>query len=235
MATGTLPIETGLGELLAQTAVNLGASRPTSFGEGELINAINAAVLAFTPPAGSDTYLSPATAVGQTMPREVASESVTIATTATDIYMGALFLPANTVVNNFNVVIGSTASSNDVTVNWAALANASRLMLAVSANATAQLTPAGYINALPVAKVAAGTATSFTTTYTGLYYMCWTSAVTTTQPTLCGVTSAGTEVNAIVPILCGVSSTTSTSTPPTFPTTFGAITVSASNIYMYLT
>jgi hypothetical protein len=234
MATGTTPIETGLGEIYRQWVVNLGSAAPTSLGLEEVLNAVGNAFLTFSPPSGSEVYLAPATGVAQSIDRPVASESVTIATVSGTIYMSALYIPNNTVINNFNVVTGSTASSNDVTINWAALTNASRVMLAVSANATAQLTPAGFVNTLAVANVAAGAATSFTTTYSGLYYMAYTVGATTTQPTVCGVTSAGTEVNKIAPILCGTSSTSATATPPTFPTTLGSITATAGNIYMYL-
>jgi hypothetical protein len=233
MATSTLQQDLSIEQQLSQMAASLGLTTFTIGNYGEMLRQLNAALTSFVPP-GSTLAVAPSLTVAETIPRAVGAQSVTISTVSGTIYMVGVYIPINTVINNFNVVTGSTASSNDVTINWAALTNASRVMLAASANATAQLTPAGFVNTLPVATTAAGAATSFTTTYSGLYYIAYTVGVTTTQPTLTGVTAAGTELTKIVPILMGTSSTAATATVPTFPTTFGAITATASIIYSYL-
>lgn len=225
MTTGTLQQEPSINEQLQQMIASYGGT-PTSGNVGELLRQVNAA-LATNINSDVAVPIPPATAVGETIARYAAAQSVTIATVSGTVYMQAVFLPKNTVVNNIATVIGTTASSNDVTINWAALCDNTRTVLAVSANATAQLTPAGFNNTLALAA-------PFTTAYAGLYYIAYTVGATTTQPTLCGNTAAGTEVNKIVPILCGTSSTAGTSTPPAVGATLGAITATASNIYAFL-
>jgi hypothetical protein len=226
MATGTLQQSGDKTAQLEQLITTLGGT-PYAGNIGELLKQINSALTGFAPP-GSTLPLSASTSVAENIPRSLAGESVTIATTSGVVYMMAVYIPSNTVVNNVTVVTGSTASSNDVTINWAALCDNTRKVLAVSANATAQLTPAGFKNTLALSA-------PYTTTRSGLYYVAYTVGATTTQPTVCGVTSAGTEVNAIVPILCGQSATGSTSTPPAVGATLGAITAEVDNIYTYLT
>jgi len=231
MAQGTLytPQSGGLTDLL-RTIIDILGGTGTNYGaEPELLEGI---ILNMQTPIGvqnnADLFTQPSTCVAATLPRSVAAESITIATVSGTIYMQAIYIPANTVVNNITTVTGSTASTNDVTINWAALCDSGRHVLAVSANATAQLTPAGFNNTLALTS-------SFTTTYSGLYYIAYTVGATTTQPTICGNTAAGTEVAKIAPILCGTSSTSSTSTPPTTGTQLGAITATASSIYQFLT
>lgn len=231
MASGTL-VSTAAGQgktdLLRAIITILGLTGSSYDGESELIAAIAQGLQNPQFPATSQLALAPSTTVAETIPRALAGESVTIATVSGTIYMQALYIPANTVVNNITVVTGSTASSNDVTINWSALCDNTRHVLAVSANATAQLTPAGFLNTLAMSA-------AFTTTYSGLYYVAYTVGATTTQPTVCGVTSAGTETTKIVPILCGTSATSGTSTPPAVATQLGAITATANDIYAYLT
>lgn len=224
MAVGTLQQSGDVTAQLEQLITTLGAVA-VSDGKTGLLKQLNAALAGFFA-QGSLLPVAPANATGETIPRAVGAESVTISTASGTVYMQAIYLPANTVINDITTVVGSTASSNDVTINWAALCNSARTVLAVSANATAQLTPAGFNNTLAMI-------TAFITTYSGLYYIAYTVGVTTTQPTLCGNTAAGTELNKIVPILCGTSSTTGTATPPAVGATLGAITATASNIYAF--
>jgi hypothetical protein len=225
MTTGALQQSGDVTAQIEQMIATLGQT-PVADGKTGLLKQLNAALAAYTPPSGSTLAIAPANATGETIPRAVGAESVTIATVSGTIYMQAIYLPSNTIINDITTVVGTTASSNDVTINWAALCNASRTVLAVSANATAQLTPSGFNNTLAMTA-------AFTTTYSGLYYIAYTVGATTTQPTLCGNTAAGTELNKIVPIICGTSSTAGTAAPPVVGTTLGAITASASNIYAF--
>lgn len=225
MAVGTLQQSGDVEAQIQQLITTMGGAASVSGGKTDLLKALNVALAGFFGP-GSQLPVAPSGATGETLPRSVGAESVTIATVSGTVYMQAIYLPANTVVNDITTVVGSTASSNDITINWAALCNSSRVVLAVSANATAQLTPAGFNNTLAMG-------TAFTTTYSGLYYIAYTVGATTTQPTLCGNTAAGTELNKIAPVLCGTSSTAGTSTPPAVGATLGAITATANNIYAF--
>lgn len=226
MVAGTLQASGDVTAQMEQLIATLGQT-PVADGKTGLLKQLNAALAAFNP-SGSALPIGPASAVAETMPRALGASSVTIATVSGTVYMDLVYIPANTVINNVNEVVGSTPSSNDVTINWGALCDSTRKVLAVSANATAQLTPAGFVNALALTG-------GFTTTFSGLYYVAYTIGATTTQPTLCGVTAVGTELAAIVPILSGTSSTAGTATPPLVGTTLGAITATVNRRYAYLT
>lgn len=224
MASGTLQTSGDTTAQLEQAIQTLGGV-PSADGKTGLLKQLNAALAA---QINSDISvgMGPASAVAETVPRNVGSQSVTIATVATTIYMQAIYIPNNTVVNNINAVLGSTAATTAVTVNWAALCDNTRKVLAVSANATS-LISANAVNTLPLSA-------PFTTQYGGFYYIAYTISATG-QPTLAGVTAAGTGLATIVPILQGTSSTTATSTPPTAGTVLGAITPTANCLYEYLT
>lgn len=225
MASGTLQTSGDVTAQLEQMITTLGGVA-VSDGKTGLLKQLNAALAGFFP-QGSSLALGPAGAVGETVPRAVGGSSVTLATVSGTIYMVGVYLPANTVINSITAICGSTTSSNDVTINWAALCSSARVVLAVSPNATAQFTPAGFndVNTF---------AAPFTTTTAGLYYVAFTVGATTTQPTLTGVTAAGTELTKIVPILSGTSSTSATSTPATVGTTLGAITATVNIPYFVL-
>lgn len=225
MTTGALQTSGDVTAQLEQMIATLGGT-PTADGKTGLLKQLNAALAEFQAP-GSQLPIAPTGAAGETIPRSLGAGSVTIATVSGTIYMDAIYLPANTLVSDITEVVGSTASSNDVTINWAALCDNTRKVLAVSANATAQLTPAGFNNTLAMG-------TAFLTTYSGLYYIAYTVGATTTQPTLVGITAAGTELAAIVPILSGTSSTAGTSTPPAVGTVLGAITATTNRRYAFV-
>ena len=231
MATGTTPIETGMGEIYAQTAVNFGAARPASLGLGEVWNAINAAILNFTPPSGSDIYLAPAGATAQSIPRTMVSSAAEALGGTGVLVMQAIFLPQNTVVNNLNWVAGTTAAITP-THQWGGLYNASRVQLATTTDGLTTAITSGLTLTYPIATVAAGAATTFTTTYTGMYYM-GLLITAGTMPTVEGATGIATAAT-IPPILSGTS-TGSLTTPTTFPTTAGTITPTAPQIYCYTT
>lgn len=226
MATGALQTSGDITAQMEQLIQTLGGV-PTAGNLGELWKQVNSAMAGFV---GSDLAvpIPPTSAVAETVPRYAGADSVTVATVSGTVYMQAVYLPNNTVVNNITAVVGSTASTNDVTINWAALCDNTRKVLAVSANATAQLTPAGFNNTLAMGS-------AFTTQYAGLYYVAYTVGVTTTQPTLCGRVAAGTELSKIVPILQGTSSTAGTATPPAVGATLGAITATVNTLYFNLT
>lgn len=230
MASGTTPIETGLGEILAETVVNLGGTRPTSLGKGEVLNAINVAILGFTPPS-VDINVAPVGTTGQSFNRALV-DTVTTADATGVLQMVAISLPANTVVNNVNWLIGTTGSAGP-THQWGAIYNSARLLLAISADGTSTVITASVPLVFPIATIAQGAATSFTTTYTGLYYLGLMVSSSSAQPTLATRTSVA-GATTVPPITAGTSNTGLT-TPSTFPTTATAITPTATIPYAYTT
>ena len=178
--------------------------------------------------------IAPSGTTGQTMSRAEGSESETIAVTSGDLYLAALSLPAGTVVNNLNFVVGSTGSTT-VTHNWAVLTTSARVPVAVSAdNTTTDLTN-NTVASYAVATTAAGAAASYTVPTSGLYYIGFMIATSMTQPTMFGNTGAASTINAIAPIAGGLSNTGATTPPTSFVNALTAITASASVLYGYTT
>src|SRR5579872_6627145 len=117
MATGTLQQSGDVDAQMIQMVATLGGTPPTSGGKTDLLKALNSALAGFIGLQPSTTALGPTNTVAETMQRALGAQSVTIATVSGTIYMQAVYLPINTVVNNITTVVGSTASSNDVTIN----------------------------------------------------------------------------------------------------------------------
>lgn len=229
MASGTTPIETGLGEIYRQMVVNMGGTAPTSLGGGEVLNAVAKAFLSFTPPSLNDVVSGPAGSTAQTYARaQIDSNSATAASGV--LNMTAIALPNNLVVNSLNLVTGTTAAITP-THQWAGLYNASRVLLAISADETTAAMAASTIQTYPIATIAQGAAASFTTTYTGLYYV-GIVVVAGTQPTWQGLTATDATPTTLPPILAGTS-TGSLTTPSAFPTTAGVITPTAQQLYAF--
>jgi len=232
MSQGTLTTDKGLATLLKTTVTQLQGTAPTSDGLGELIASINKAIYGFAP-AGSrpSQYLGPTGCIAESMDR-ASTTFAYVAVSSGTLYLSALYLPANTVVSNLNTVTGSTASSG-VTHNWMCLADNALSLLAVSADNTTNDLSASTLQTYAIATVAAGAATSFTTTYSGLYYVGFMIATGTTQPTIQGQTDLASTMMGLAPKLCG-SSNTGATTPPAFPATLTSITSSASQIYTFV-
>lgn len=126
----------------------------------------------------------------------------------------ALFLPQNFPVNNFNFLVGTTGDTAP-TNQWMCLLNASRVAVAVSADATttaitASTTTAPVVVTYPVATIASGAATQYVTPSAGLYYV---GLAVNGQSTLLtsGYTAILEGLN-VPPIMAG-NSTASTTTP----------------------
>ncbi len=232
MTKTALPVPGSLAELWKNLITAAGGTPSTPGSLDELMQQFANALLTY--PGGGSAGVGPANNVGQTMSRAEGSESETIAVSSGDLYLASVNLPVNTVVNNINFVVGSTASSG-VSHNWAVLTNSARVPLAISADNTTTDLTANTAASYAIANTAAGAGTSFTTTYSGIHYMGFMIATGTTQPTMFGNTGAAATVNAIAPIAGGLSSTTQT-TPTTLPASaYTAITASASVLYGYLT
>jgi hypothetical protein len=137
--------------------------------------------------------------------------------------MTAVYLATGTVVNNLNVLIGGTGATAP-THFWMGLYDYNRNQLAVTADQTTAAISANTLYSLAIATTAAGSASSFTTTYSGMHYVGVMVIATTTLPTFCGPTSSVSGEYAIIipPILSGTSDT-ATGGPPAFSHTAAAL------------
>jgi hypothetical protein len=228
------------------TTTNNFLTAGTGVAVGTLVTGTGIPIGTFVKPGFSATGLSlsqPATAagtvtltfyppsVGETVPRtSVTSETLAMATAGT-LMMSAIDLPVNATISNLWFPPGTTGDAGPTTGAWMALYDSGRNLLATSAASTTAIV-ASTPFAFPIATVAAGAATSFTTTYSGLYYI-GLVLNTTNAPTLCAQVSFA-ATNAFVPILGGTS-TAGLTAPSTFPTTAGAITATANRYYFYAT
>jgi hypothetical protein len=217
----TIDIASGLGVILAQLDQALFQQRPTGAGYAGV-----------TSPTGT---LS-ATALRQML------------TLATAAFAGTGVLQLvqthcliNTKVSNFNFLAGTTGDAGP-THQWMGLYDNNRNLLAISGDATSTAITASVVATYPVASVnslpgtpasgVATAATSFTTYYTGRYYIGLLIA-TSNAPTLTAA-PATVAANTMVPINSGTS-TGSLTTPSTIPTQAGAITATANVPYFFLT
>jgi hypothetical protein len=234
MAVSGLQQSGDVGSQINQLIATLGSTN-TSDGRTDQLKALNAALAAWTPPSSS-LALAPTGATGETVPRQggVAGQSQSIAAATGTLYLSAIYLPINTVVNNFNILIGSTASSG-VTHNWMLLATAARVPVAVSADNTTTDLTASTVATYAVANVAAGAATSYVVPASGMYYLGFMMAVATTAPTMAGYTGVAATVNNLVPKTSGTSNTGATTPPSSFTAALTAITGTASTFYGYTT
>jgi hypothetical protein len=136
----------------------------------------------------------------------------------------AIYLIEGQVVNNIVWISGTTALGTG-THQWAALLDSSRVQLATSNDLTSTAWAANTPQTFPVATVASGAASSFTTTYTGLHYLLLDVAATTV-PTLAGQANGGAVFNGaagFTPVVSGTGETLN-SAAPAFAKTYSAFT-----------
>lgn len=132
------------------------------------------------------------------------------------LQLSAIYLAVGTVVNNINVPWGSTGSTT-ASHWWFGLYSSAYVQLAVTADQLTATITADTLSSLAIANVASGAATTFTTTYSGLYYLGFV-VVATIVPTLNGKAAGGTTVEGLAPVLYGASDT-GAGAPPAFPHT----------------
>lgn len=165
--------------------------------------------------------------LGQTLPRTQVTVATAAVTTSGTVYLVGITLPAGTTVSNITFMTGITILKTGGTHGWYILCNASRVVLAATADQTDASTVWGTASTeytLPIANAGGNAQATFTTTYTGLYYLGVMVANSTgTQPNFC---SSAAQVAGIglAPILSGASATVSQTTPPA---TDGSVTIGA--------
>jgi hypothetical protein len=145
------------------------------------------------------------------------------------LYIVPIYLIAGTVVNSISFVSGSTPAASP-THQWFGLYDQNRVQLATTVNDTTTAWGAGSIKTLNISRTASGSASSFTATYSGLYYLGICVAASTT-PTLLGGATAGSPLHTLAPQF-GVSNGGQTS-PPTFPFTATTPTGPGPTAYAY--
>jgi hypothetical protein len=106
-----------------------------------------------------------------------------------------------------------------------------RNQLAVTADQGSAAIAASTAYKLAIATTAAGSATSFTTTYNGWDFVAI-DVVASTVPTLSRAAQATSAINAALSYPPGNSTTGETSGPPSFPFQAGSITVSSSTPFV---
>lgn len=130
------------------------------------------------------------------------------------LHLQPVWLPKGLVVSNLTWHNGGTAAVTP-TNQWAALYDSSRVQLAITSNKTTTAIAANGKFTWAVATIASGPSTTFTTTYSGLYYVGLMIAATT-MPTPIGAQTVG-NANLNTPAF-GQSDTAQT-TPAAFPHT----------------
>ncbi|MDX2539787.1 right-handed parallel beta-helix repeat-containing protein [Streptomyces scabiei] len=141
--------------------------------------------------------------------------------TSGTLYLVPIWLPKGLVISNLAFVSGGTAASSP-TNWWFTLHNSSRVALARTADQTTTAWAANTIKSLAIAQTTAGTASSYTTTYSGLHYI----GVMIKASTVCSLISEGAVPDVLASVAPGFGGTdTGQTTPPTV--TAGAFTAGA--------
>ena len=155
----------------------------------------------------------------ESVPRNLAGVNIAAATSGTMV-MQAIWLPAGMVISNLIAHSGTTASATQ-TNRWMALYDQNRALLRQSVDSTTTVLAANTLWTAPI--------TSYTTTYSGIYYVGILTAATTAN-SLVGVTAAGNAaIRGHVPILTGTSTTGLTATAPS---TAAAITATVNSYWV---
>ena len=181
----------------------------------------------FTSVQVGDYYNQPGSATAATGPRWFATTN-TGALTSGDLYVSALSIPVNTVVSSITLFTGTTVKGGG-SHGWYVLLDSSLVVRMVTADQTDASTVWGSQKTF---YTLAGTA-SYTTTYSGLYYVGVMVAAGTT-PTFAGpagVISAG--VYGAAPVLCGTSGTALTTPPSTGGTMASLSALNSTLFYAY--
>lgn len=136
------------------------------------------------------------------------------------LYLVPIWLPKGAVISSISFATGGTGVGTP-TNYWFTLHNSARVALARTADQTTTAWASGTVKTLNIAQATAGTASSYTTTYTGLHYL-GIMIKATTMPTIVaeGSITVGT---AVAPGLGDTN--TGQTTPPTV--TGGAFTAAA--------
>jgi hypothetical protein len=141
--------------------------------------------------------------------------------TSGTLYLVPIWLPKGQVISNLAFVSGGTAAVTP-TNYWFTLHNSAKVAVARTADQLTAAWAANTIKSLAIAQTTAGAASSYTTTYSGLYYL----GVMIKASTVCSLISEGAVPDVLASVAPGFGGTdTALTTPPTV--TAGAFTAGA--------
>lgn len=203
----------------AATAMSVSTAAPvTGVGGMQALPGSNAVDGDLTPVPALEAAVSPSGRYETTSRLRLGTSSTP---TSGTLYLIPIWLPKGLVVSSLSFVSGGTAGAT-LTNQWFMLLNSSRVAVARTADNTTTAWAANAVKTLNIAQTTAGSASTYTTTYAGLYYLGLMIAATTV-PTIVGEGSLPAAVCNVSPAF-GASNTGQT-TPPTV--TSGAFTAAA--------
>ena len=223
LTTGKGVLYDALGNVIA-----VGAQMPAGAASGNvLVSDASGNLTSQLLPAAS-SYLRASSILGETISRAGQMNS-SVGLNSGTLLMTAMYLPAGVTVGHLATSSGSAGMSSP-THWWFGLYDSNLNQLAVTADQTSTAWAANTYMSLAVATIASGASSTFTTTYTGLYYFGILGTWSVSGANIMAVAQAGTGITSQAPVLCGTSDTSQT-TPPSFPHTATAITAGTSLIY----
>ena len=212
---------TTLGDVIVGGASGV-ATRQALGTNGQYLGVSGGVIGYSTPPLAlslRDQYTQPTAALYDTMPRFTVSGAGASGTGS--LYLSAIALPTGLTIGHIAYASSSTAASAP-THWWYGLWDNNLNQLATTADQTNTAFAATTLKSLAIATIASGASATFTTTYTGLYYLGFMMAAGTvcTIPINTPITSS--VLMLLSPPLAGTS-TTGLTTPPAFPSTATAL------------
>lgn len=198
---------------------------PAGATDGQVLGRVAGAV-AWMNPSGTvpNSTLQVSGAKATTIDRRAAAAGAATTLTSGTLLLVAIEIDPGTVVSSINWMSGNVALVTGSNL-WAGLFDSNRVMLARSADLTTAAWGVSSRKNFPIAQVAAGAASTYTTqnTVRGLFYVGLCS-VAATVPNLTGATTVNAaQTSSGAPLTTGTSSTGQT-TPPAFPFTAAAMT-----------
>ena len=186
--------------------------------------------------AGSSSNpLAPSGALAETAWRQTVISNVTSPGSET-MGLVAIYIPSGTVISYITFLRGTTSGITFSHWFWSLYDDNLNLLALTADQGSAVFSNSPASGKLAIATVAGGSASSFTTAYSGIYYIGFTMEAST-MPSILGINLAvagsDSEIETLAPVLCGTSDTGVT-TPPSFPHTATAITPNESFYYAYV-
>lgn len=183
----------------------------------------------------STRYLGPASSssgpcLAETVPR-VSAGSNSLGLGSGAMVCSAVWLPAGVTISQLGWCSSGTAAVSP-TNQWLALVDENLNILAMTADQTTAAIAADTVYEYPIATVVGGAASSFTTTYEGLYYI-GLVVVASTQPNAVGNNVATYQLAAKSPLLSGYTANSTYTAPPALPATVPTLTSTAGIRYYY--
>ena len=178
-------------------------------------------------PSTQSVYVSGATVLGMTIPQYAVASATLVAPTSNTgtLYMTSIWLPAGLKLTNANWVTGTTAGAT-MTHWWLGIADSGGVQRAHCTDQTSTAIAASSL-------ITKAFASTYTTTYSGTYWLLL-SVTATTAPTSSGVVTPATP--GVPAVISGASSTASTSSPGTDGTTTYSLPTTQGPVpMMYLT